>query len=282
MATHTSNDISPGGAPLELLFEQSNLPRLPLPALLEANYGGPLGFDSPRVFANFVTSVDGVVALPGDAESGQIISGRNTADRFLMGLLRACADAVLLGAGTFRHSRGHLWQPDRIYPAAASLFAEARRALGLGAAPRLVLVSASGELDVNEPAVQGALIVTTPRGEARLRGRTPESTRVVVSAGERIALPQVLELMREQGLRQVLTEGGPSLFSELVAGNLVDELFVTTAPSLFGRFANDQRKSLADGLDLGGKKMELLSARRHGSHLFLRYAFEESAARVSR
>jgi len=277
MTTRTSNDISPSGAPLELLFERSNLPRLPLPALLEANYGGPLGFDSPRVFANFVTSVDGVVALPGDSESGQIISGRNTADRFVMGLLRACADAVLIGAGTFRHSRGHLWHPDRIYPAAASLFAEARRALGLSPAPRLVLVSASGELDVNEPAVQSALIVTTQRGQARLQGRTPESTRVIVAGAERIALPRVLELMREQGLRQVLTEGGPSLFSELVAGSLIDELFVTTAPSLFGRFANDQRKSLADGLDLGGRKMELLSARRHGSHLFLRYAFDRSA-----
>jgi hypothetical protein len=29
---------------------------------------------------------------------------------------------------------------------------------------------------------------------------------------------------------------------------------------------------LADGLDLGGAAMELRSARRHGSHLFLRYA----------
>jgi riboflavin biosynthesis pyrimidine reductase len=278
MATRTSNDISPGGAPLELLFERSNLPRLPLPALLEENYGGPLGFASPRVFANFVTSIDGVVALPGDTESGQIISGRNTADRFLMGLLRACADAVLIGAGTFRQSRGHLWYPERIYPAAASLFAEARRELGLSPAPRLVLLSASGELDVNEPALRDALIVTTERAAARLRGRTPESTRLVVGDGEQIALPRVLELLREQGLQQVLTEGGPSLFSELVANGLIDELFVTTAPALFGRFAHDQRKSLADGLDLGGKKLELLSARRHGSHLFLRYAFDNAAS----
>jgi riboflavin biosynthesis pyrimidine reductase len=280
MTTRTSNDISPNGAPLELLFEQRDLPRLPLPALLEANYGGPLGFHRPRVFANFVTSIDGVVALPGDTESGQIISGRNTADRFLMGLLRACADAVLLGAGTFRHSRGHLWHPGRIYPAAAALFAEARRALGLSAAPRLVLVSASGELDLNEPALNDALIVTTERGEARLKGRTPESTRVINAGRERILLPQVLELMREQGLHQVLTEGGPSLFSELVKERLIDELFVTTAPALFGRFAHDQRKSLADGLDLGGTKLDLLSARRHGSHLFLRYAFDQSAARA--
>jgi hypothetical protein len=49
-------------------------------------------------------------------------------------------------------------------------------------------------------------------------------------------------------------------------------VFVTTAPGLFGRFPNDQRKSLVEGADVGGTQLELLSARRHGSHLFLRYS----------
>ncbi|HYU63230.1 MAG TPA: dihydrofolate reductase family protein, partial [Verrucomicrobiae bacterium] len=56
-----------------------------------------------RVYANFVSSIDGIVALEaGTAPSGGIISGRNEADRFVMGLLRAFADAVLVGAGTVR------------------------------------------------------------------------------------------------------------------------------------------------------------------------------------
>jgi hypothetical protein len=61
------------------------------------------------------------------------------------------------------------------------------------------------------------------------------------------------------------------MLAELVAANLLDELFVTSSPSLFGRFAHDGRKSLADGIDLAGAPLELMSARRNGSHLFLRY-----------
>ena len=48
-----------------------------------------------------------------------MISGKDPADRFLMGLLRACADAVVLGAGTLRATPGHLWTPAHVYPALA-------------------------------------------------------------------------------------------------------------------------------------------------------------------
>ena len=274
MSPPNETAIAPAGQPLELLFERTGAAHFELPAALLASYGGALGLPSQCVFANFVTSLDGIVALPGATESGQIISGKNPADRFVMGLLRACADAVLLGAGTFRKSAGHLWQADRIYPTAAAEFAELRRALGLKPTPVLVLVSASGDIDVNQPAAEHAWVVTTPRGEAALRGRLPASARLTVFDCERIRCSEVLTLLRAEGLQRVLTEGGPSLFAELVRDRLVDELFVTSSPALFGRFPQDERKSLADGLDLSGAKLELLSARRHGSHLLLRYALQ--------
>ncbi|MEO6603826.1 MAG: dihydrofolate reductase family protein, partial [Polyangiaceae bacterium] len=244
-----------------------------LPAELMALYQGGLGLPKVCVFANFVASLDGLVALPGDTESGQIISGKNAADRFVMGMLRTCADAVLLGAGTFRKSSGHLWRPDRIYPPASALYARARQGLGLGPQPRLVLLSGSGDIDPNEPAVQDAWLFTTKKGEARLQGRLPSSTRLTVLDSERIPPAAVLTVLRAEGLDRILTEGGPSLFAELVREELVDELFLTSSPALFGRFPRDERKSLAEGLDLSGARLELMSARRHGSHLFLRYAF---------
>jgi riboflavin biosynthesis pyrimidine reductase len=272
MSVRTPNDIAPGGEPLELLFEQNHLPRFELPDELAGNYGGTLGFDGPRVFANFVASLDGLVAVPGGVESGQLISGKNPADRFVMGLLRACADAVLVGAGTFRKSPGHLWFPDRIYPPAAAQFAETRQRLGLSLQPRFALVSASGDIDATEPALHGALVFSTRVGANKLRALLPKSARVVVLEPDRVPLPAVLDFLRAAGMARVLTEGGPSLFSELVSQKLLDELFVTSSPALFGRYAGDQRKSLADGLDLAGAKLELLSVRRHSSHLFLRYA----------
>jgi hypothetical protein len=60
--------------------------------------------------------------------------------------------------------------------------------------------------------------------------------------------------------------------AELVHDRVLDELFVTTSPTLFGRFPDDGRKSLTAGLDLTGAPLELLSLRRHASYLFSRYA----------
>jgi len=270
-------EIAPGGRALELLFQGEEPAHLSVPGALSANYGGTLSLPRECVFANFVASLDGIVALPGDTESGQIISGRNPADRFVMGLLRAAADAVLLGAGTFRKSRGHLWLPDRIYPAAAAAFADMRGQLGLSERPQFVLVSASGSIDLSEPAVDGAWLFTTPKGEAKLRPRLPPGVRLTVQDSDRISLVELLKSLRSAGFARVLTEGGPSLFSELVGASLLDRLFLTSSPALFGRFTDDQRKSLADGFDLNGAVLDLRSVRRHGSHLFLSYALQSAA-----
>jgi len=77
--------------------------------------------------------------------------------------------------------------------------------------------------------------------------------------------------MRGAGHRRILCEGGPGLFAELLAAGLVDELFLTVSPRLFGRWTGDGRKALAEARDLGGTPLALLSVRRNGGHLFLRY-----------
>jgi riboflavin biosynthesis pyrimidine reductase len=262
--------------PIEVLFEQPDLPGSGLPRALQRAYGADLGFRDPCVFANFVTSIDGVVALPVAAESGQIISQDSEADRFVMGLLRTCADAVLIGAGTFRKSPGSLWHAEAIFPKAAALFAEARRAMRKSPRPPLVLVTGSGAVDIG-PALEDGIVVTTSAGAAALRSRVPGSTRVLAMESGAIRLAEVVSRLRAEGFARLLTEGGPSLFAEFVDDHLVDELFVTGSPALFGRFVGDGRKSLAAGRDLAGTALTLLSARRQRSHLFLRY---ELAARA--
>ena len=125
--------------------------------------------------------IDGIVALEGGrAPSGGIISGRNEADRFVMGLLRAFAEAVLVSAGTVRAEGGKaLWTPDYIFPAAAKAFAALRRALKREKTPRLVIVSGSDALDPSEPALEvGALVLTTAASAKRLRAVLPKATEV--------------------------------------------------------------------------------------------------------
>ena len=113
--------------PLRVLDEQAGLPELELPADLQRIYGGGLGFDGPRVFANFVETIDGVVAMPDIERSNAIVSGESEADRFVMGLLRAVADVVVVGSGTMLAAPKGTWRADKVFPAAADAFAELRR-----------------------------------------------------------------------------------------------------------------------------------------------------------
>ena len=102
--------------------------------------------------------------------------------------------------------------------------------------------------------------------ECRRPGSGNQAADVITRAA---AVPPRLDPMQT-----VLTEGGPTLLAQVVSENVLDELFLTSSPLLFGRYPNDDRKSLTHGLDLGGAPLELLSARRHESHLFLRYALK--------
>ncbi len=256
---------------LERLFEREGLPTFGLPAALAATYGGDFGLTRPRLYANFVSSVDGVVALAGAEESGHVVSGNNEPDRFVMALLRAAADAVLIGAGTFRKADGDWWYPEAAYPAAAEHFAELRKQLGLRPHPLLVVVTASGQIDPTQPALCDCLVITSLQGETHLRGKLPTGARIAVLDGKRLSGRTLLELLHAQGLRAILTEGGPSLVGQLLEEGLIDELFLTTSPRLFGRRSGDDRKSLVEGFDLAGRYLKLLGVRRHESHLYLRY-----------
>ncbi|HXU86095.1 MAG TPA: deaminase, partial [Verrucomicrobiae bacterium] len=78
---------------------------LPMPDGLSARYGGvleiPIRPARPTLLVNFVSTIDGVVALgSGEEAGGGVISGFSEPDRFVMALLRAVADVLLVGART--------------------------------------------------------------------------------------------------------------------------------------------------------------------------------------
>ncbi len=63
-----------------------------------------------------------------------------------------------------------------------------------------------------------------------------EKPLIVVESGPdgRVDLAALLRLQREQGVRSLLCEGGPTLHGSLQALGLVDELFLTISPKLAG------------------------------------------------
>src|SRR5438874_10992678 len=143
-------------APLESLFDMEQRGYdLPLPPALSTLYGR-LSFPShpgrPRVVGNFVTTLDGVVALnePGNAGGGDI-SGFNQHDQLVMGLLRALADAVIVGAGTLRSVPHHRWTAAYIFPAFAEAYQRLRTSLGKPELPLNVIVTARGDVNPTFP-----------------------------------------------------------------------------------------------------------------------------------
>ena len=268
-------------APLRVLCEEDGLPRWPLPDTLARLYGGAIGFEEPCLVANFVASLDGVVALPGVPRSHALVADGSEADRFVLALLRACADAILVGPGTLRASPRGTWRVDRAFPAAAGALAELRAARGRSPQPRLAVVTSGRSLDAAHPALAaGALVLTTEAAAAALRATVPATAEVVAAGdGQAVDPAAALALLRERGCRVVLSEAGPTLFGALLAAGLVDELFLTVSPLVAGRGAA-ARLALVEGLELlPGNRVagRLRSVRAHGSHLFLRYALRPPA-----
>jgi riboflavin biosynthesis pyrimidine reductase len=285
------------GLPLEPLWQAPE--RVPtdgveargglLPPALAERFPGDLAVglvsERPTVIANFVSSMDGVVALgPSEpAAGGGEISGFSESDKFMMALLRGIADVVIVGAGTVRVGSRHEWTPRRVEPSLADVFAAWREELGLSAQPTTIVVTASGNLDPAHPGLSApdvpVIVATTPAGAARLNLRPlPANMKVeAVGSGDRVPARAILELAQRTGARLALCEGGPHLFGELLAARLVDELFLTLAPQVIGRDANVRRLALVEGTSFGegrGRWSKLTAVRRAGDDLFLRYRFE--------
>jgi riboflavin biosynthesis pyrimidine reductase len=191
-----------------------------------------------------------------------------------MGLLRAFADVVLIGTGTLLASPKGRWRPAGVYPAGKDAFAELRQRLGKPEHPAVAVVTTGASLDVTHPVLEEAVVLTTARGAAKLDGVVPNV--VAVNDGDWVDLRAALELLRGRGHSLVLAEAGPTTFGELLAEDLVDELFVTVAPVLAGRRESRRRLGLVEGVELLPQvhvSPRLLSLRRAGEHLFVRYTF---------
>jgi riboflavin biosynthesis pyrimidine reductase len=223
--------------------------------------------------------------VPGKSGGGDI-SGFNETDRFIMGLLRASADAVMAGARTLREvAPGYLWLPEHAYPKAKEHYAKYRHGvLNKPEPPWNVIVSGSGEVDLDRAVFRTrgvkALIITSPKGRNLLAKNgvaaldSTEVRAIDVPAGK-IASASIVELLRDEFVvKLLLHEGGPALFGDFVAHGCVDELFLTVAPQFAGRDSGQQRPGVISGVKFMPETapwLKLASVKQSGDHLYLRY-----------
>lgn len=175
---------------------------------------------------NFVSSADGAATV--DGKSGKL---GGAADRRVFELLRVPCDAVLVAAGTLRSEGYGAMVLDEYHQGL-------RRALGREPQPVLVTVSGRLDLDPADPVFADApvrpWILTHAESPAERRTGLAEVAEVVVCGTSTVDLDDGLARLAAAGIRQVLSEGGPSLLGAQLAAGVLDELCLTLAPKLTG------------------------------------------------
>lgn len=273
--------------PFTLLFDDDPRNAPSLPAALQAMYGGdwhvPKTVERPYTYSNFALSRDGRVSfnVPGHLGGGDV-SGFNAHDRWLMALLRARADAVVVGDNTLRLEPEHLWTCEYIYPD-AQLFLELREVEGRKPCPLQVFLSLTGDFDPDAAifcrADLDVLIATTARGGEAASGLECAANVEVLELGQgSVDLGRLADILKTDfGVNTLLCEGGPRVYGGFIAAQLLDDEFLTLCPTVIGNPVSGPDTEPRPGLIEGSAfapdahpQSVPTSLRRAGKHLFLK------------
>ncbi|HTM42128.1 MAG TPA: dihydrofolate reductase family protein [Terriglobales bacterium] len=237
----------------EVLFDQGEKSPVQHPAY--APYG-KLGFpppppDRPWIYSNFVQTLDGITSWKGEHALGGDIS-HSAEDRWLMDLLRAHADAVLLGSKTLAVEKAVLGATSRgaTYHIEDAQLRDLRSRLGRRR-ETIIFVTGSAALKLSDYAVfdgdkVDAVILTARAGAEKLapqQGSHPH-VRVLVAGEANVVDPAAMRMLaRELDIRLLLCEGGPTLYGYMSRVGLIDEKFLTISPVEAGQIIPEEQET---------------------------------------
>lgn len=220
----------------------------------DLRFAGRAPAGRPYIALNMVATADGRATL-----AGRTAPMSAPVDRELFHQLRTQADGVLVGAGTVRVER---YRPLTKTPELQA----ARDRAGVRARAAAVIVSARLDLPADLPLFSDrdsdVFVVTAAEGE--LDGVAASITYLRMPLAAALA-----QLRDDHGIRSLLCEGGPTLNASLFADALVDELFLTIAPTVAGA---GEALTIVEGIPLPAPAvLELETVHEADGHLFLRY-----------
>jgi riboflavin biosynthesis pyrimidine reductase len=289
----------------EILFDDAETSTCDDPAY--ERYGKlafpPPPSDRPWIYSNFVQSLDGIASFKGRHATGGDIS-QLPEDRWLMDLLRAHADAILLGINTLMEETQLLGNRGPVYSIEDAAILELRAKLGLGR-QRNIFVTGAAYLDLHDYRVFDSdlvesFIITTTVGARRLADKQshPEVKVIVAGEGTFVDLAQAMRSLRQNyGINRLLCEGGPTLYGYMSRAGLIDEKFLTISPLEIGMFVPPEQEPSDVEKDNPPKERpttfmapgfikenapwwQWLSSRRIADHQFNRYRRRHPAAIV--
>lgn len=213
-----------------------------------------------RIFTNTAVTLDGRI---GNTRYDTIFVGTHV-DRWYMSVLRARADAILVGGRTFRAG------PIPMVPNPKAQ--QALRDVGF--------------FDTDMPPIEGRQwwnVVVTRTLDVPLTGRFYDDPRVrplflsstfaetgtEIEVTPEVTVPWIVEQLEKRGVQNLLLEAGGDLLYQFLAAGVVDEIYATVCPGILG---GRGAPSLVDGegfMDV--QRLELLHAQVFGEEIYCRY-----------
>ncbi len=146
--------------------------------------------------------------------------------------LRARADAILVGAHTAKTDHYAMGLPTRS-------LCQARLRHGQAKYPLRCVVTGRGsieeDIEIFRHDFSPILIFTTRRMSESKRKRLEKKAQVIFVGRQQINWRKLLGILRGQfDVKKLLVEGGPTLQFALLKQNLLDELYLTICPKIFG------------------------------------------------
>lgn len=202
-------------------------------------------------YANFITSLDGRIAVPRADGQGLKVPGQTANDRDwrLFQELAAQAD-VIISSGRYLRD----WAAGRAQeilqvddPRFADLRAWRARQ-NLPPQPDIAILSASMEFPIPEVLTANGrqFLVFSPADPDPTKVKEIESCggRVFVAGKERVHGEPLAHILFELGYRYVYSAAGPQILHLLAAGQVLDRLYLTFASRLLG---GEQFASIVEG-----------------------------------
>lgn len=195
----------------------------------------------PFVYANFVTSIDGRVAVPRSDGEGLTVPKNiaNARDWRLFQELAAQADVIISSGRYLRDwAEGRAQEILQVDDPQLADLREWRVQNSLPPQPDIAIVSRSLRFSIPAVLERGGrkvvFFTTANPNPGRVREIENKAGRVIVAGEQRVKGDALVKELSELGYRTIYSAAGPKILHMLLAANVLSRLYVTHANRLLG------------------------------------------------
>ena len=197
--------------------------------------------DRAFVYANFVVSLDGRIAIPHSTKPGVTIPKQiaNERDWRLFQELAAQADVIISSGRYLRDwAEGRAQEILQVDDPRFADLRDWRRQQGLPPQPDMGIISASLDFPIPPVLTAGGrkvIIFTTANPDPhRVSEIKKQAGRVIVAGNESVAGEQMVHYLAALGYKTIYSSAGPKIMHLLLAGGVLDRLYLTHANRVLG------------------------------------------------